>query len=275
VHGVRLALIALLTLGVGLALTLYTAERLKVTKPRWPLRLILLAAVGGVLFLPGFDPKLTWAALVTSLGSAALAAIGIRQRRQAAAQYAAAFLILALLVLFDPADFFDRHGFWAFTALLLFLFVREALALRRAERRREEAEGRRRQLEAALERLSPAAPATLLVANAGRQHRIAATEIAALSGAGDYVELHLVDRRTMLHSGSLAALEKELPPLFLRVHRSHIVSLEQITDLVRLPSGVGELHLRNGLVIPVSRRVMPQVRRAFIQGDTTDKPPQA
>jgi DNA-binding LytR/AlgR family response regulator len=79
----------------------------------------------------------------------------------------------------------------------------------------------------------------------------------------------------MLHSGSLAALEKELPPLFLRVHRSHIVSLEQITDLVRLPSGVGELHLRNGLVIPVSRRVMPQVRRAFIEGDTTDKPPPA
>jgi DNA-binding LytR/AlgR family response regulator len=109
------------------------------------------------------------------------------------------------------------------------------------------------------------------VTTAGRQHRIATPEVAALSGAGDYVELHLVDRRTMLHSGSLAALEKELPQLFLRVHRSHIVNLEQITGLIRLPSGVGELHLRNGLVLPVSRRVMPQVRRAFMEGDTADK----
>jgi DNA-binding LytR/AlgR family response regulator len=198
--------------------------------------------------------------------------MGIGRRRQAAAQYTAAFLILTLLVLFDPVEFFDRHGFWAFSALLLFLFVREALALRRAERSREEAEGRRRQLEAALERLSAAAPATILVTTAGRQQRIAAPEVAALSGAGDYVELHLLDGRTMLHSASLAALEKELPPLFLRVHRSHIVNLEQITDLVRLPSGVGELHLRHGLVLPVSRRVMPQVRRAFREGDTADNP---
>jgi DNA-binding LytR/AlgR family response regulator len=109
------------------------------------------------------------------------------------------------------------------------------------------------------------------VATAGRQHRIATKDVAALSGAGDYVELHLVDGRTMLHSGSLAAFEKELPPLFLRVHRSHIVNLEQITKFVRLPSGVGELHLRNGLLVPVSRRVMPEVRRAFIGGGTANK----
>ncbi|HZF42264.1 MAG TPA: LytTR family DNA-binding domain-containing protein [Sphingomonadaceae bacterium] len=266
VHGLRLALIALLTLCVGLTLTIHTAERLRVTTPRWPLLLILLTAAGGVVLLSGFEVKMFWAALVTSLGSAALAAFGMRQRRQASAQYTAVFLILTMLVLFEPVDFFDRHGFWAYTALLGFLFIREAIALRQAERRREEAEGRRRQLEAALLRLSPAGPVTLLVTISGRQHRIATPEVAALSGAGDYVELHLIDRRTMLHSGSLAALEKELPPLFLRVHRSHIVNLDQITELVRLSSGVGELHLRNGLILPVSRRVMPQVRRAFIAG---------
>ena len=66
--------------------------------------------------------------------------------------------------------------------------------------------------------------------------------IAALSGAGDYVEVHLLDGRKMLHSGSLATLEKELPTTFLRVHRSHIVDLEQITELLRHPSWVGELH---------------------------------
>jgi hypothetical protein len=98
VHDLRLGLVALLTLAVGLALTVHTAERLKVTEPRRPLLLILLTAVAGVLFLPGFDLKLGWAALVTSLGSAALAAIGIRKSRPAAAQYLAAFLILAMLV---------------------------------------------------------------------------------------------------------------------------------------------------------------------------------
>jgi hypothetical protein len=83
VHGLRLGLIALLTLCVGFALTVHTAERLRVTNPRWSLILILLTAVGGAVLLPDFDAKIGWAALVTSLGSAALAAFGVRQRRQA------------------------------------------------------------------------------------------------------------------------------------------------------------------------------------------------
>lgn len=275
VHGLRLALVLLLTLGVGLALAAHTAERLKVPRAGKLLILLALLGAGGVLLLPDFDAKLDWAALAPSLGAAALAVWGVQEKRRAAAQYAAAFTALTALLLLDPVMFFDVHGFWAFAALLLFLFVREARELRETERRHEQAEGRRRQLEAALDRLSSTAPVSVVVTSAGRQHRVPADHIAVLSGAGDYVELRLVDGREVLHNGSLAALEKALPPMFLRVHRSHIVNLEQIAELVRLQSGVGELRLRNGAVVPVSRRVMPQVRRAVMEGEAAAAPPRA
>jgi DNA-binding LytR/AlgR family response regulator len=273
VHGLRLTLIVVLTLGVGLALAAHTAERLKVGRAGRLLTIIALAATAGVLLLPGFDAKLDWAALATSAGSAGLAMLAIREQRRAAAQYAAAFTGLTALVLLDPVMFFDVHGFWAFAALLLFLFAREARELREIERRREEAEGRRRQLEAALDRLSPRDAVALVVTSSGRQLRIPADQVAALSGAGDYVELRLMDGRELLHSGSLAALEKALPAMFLRVHRSHIVNLDQIAELIRLPTGGGELRLRSGAIVPVSRRVMPQVRRALNSGDIARRVP--
>lgn len=270
VHGMRLAVLLALTLGVGIALASHTLLRMGLAASRRYLAVLAVLGVCGVFLLPSFDSKMDWAVLAPSIGSCGLALLGLRQRRPSSGAYAAAFLALVVLLLLDPVMFFDVHGFWAFAALLLFLFVREARSLRETERQREEAEGRRRQLEAALERLASPGPApSLMVNDAGRQLRIVAKEIAALSGAGDYVELRLRDGRNILHNGSLAALETSLPATFLRVHRSHIVNLDEIAELRRTAGALGELRLSNGTIVPVSRRIMPQVRRAFAASSNT------
>ena len=80
-------------------------------------------------------------------------------------------------------------------------------------------------------------------------------------------ELHFADGGKRLHSGSLNELEAELPPAFLRVHRSHIVNTAFVESLQREPSGVGRLRMTTGEFVPVSRRIMPTVRRAIGSAD--------
>jgi DNA-binding LytR/AlgR family response regulator len=71
--------------------------------------------------------------------------------------------------------------------------------------------------------------------------------------------------QTKLYNGGLTQLESELPPTFLRVHRSHIVNTAFVSALERDASGVGKLVLSNGAEAPVSRRIMPKVRNALEQ----------
>ena len=92
---------------------------------------------------------------------------------------------------------------------------------------------------------------------------MAVDQITHCSGAGDYVELNFADGGKRLHSGSLNELEGELPPAFIHVHRSHIVNTAFVESLERESSGVGRLRIGTGAFVPVSRRIMPTVRRAI------------
>ncbi|MBX3724485.1 MAG: LytTR family transcriptional regulator DNA-binding domain-containing protein [Xanthomonadales bacterium] len=87
--------------------------------------------------------------------------------------------------------------------------------------------------------------------------------IVRIQGAGDYVELHLDDGSRLLHTATLNDLDAELAPAFLRVHRSHLVNTRRIERLDRSDACTGTLHLRGSDPVPVSRRVMPGVRRAL------------
>jgi DNA-binding LytR/AlgR family response regulator len=103
----------------------------------------------------------------------------------------------------------------------------------------------------------------LTVLSVGKVQRIAASTIAHVQGAGDYTELHLIAGGSLLHSAGLNELEAELPSYFLRVHRSHLVNTKVIDRLQLAEGGTGTLFLHNGLSVPVSRRIMPGVRRAL------------
>ena len=88
----------------------------------------------------------------------------------------------------------------------------------------------------------------LAVAYAGRIELLPVTEVVAIHGNDDYTSVELVSGERRLHKRTLAELERLLPPGFLRVHRSHIVNLQQVR---RLEGKV--LTLVNGTEVPVGR----------------------
>lgn len=103
-------------------------------------------------------------------------------------------------------------------------------------------------------------PERFLVRKLGREFLVAAADIERLSAAGNYVNLHVRSRDYPLRS-TIAAIESRLDPQrFQRVHRSHIVNLDQIVMIEPLDSGDARLHLKDGSTLPCSRRYRSVLR---------------
>jgi len=80
-------------------------------------------------------------------------------------------------------------------------------------------------------------------------------DIQWLEASGNYVRLHTParDPRALVRE-TLAHLAEWLPPNFLRVHRSAIVNLDAVAEVRTLPSGDGEIALKTGARVALSRR---------------------
>nr|WP_290444082.1 LytTR family DNA-binding domain-containing protein [Pseudoalteromonas sp. XMcav2-N] len=85
--------------------------------------------------------------------------------------------------------------------------------------------------------------------------------------AGDYVELHLEGGGERLYSGSLKSLIEKLPATFMQVHRSYLVDLDKVRKVAlnkdKAVAGYAFLHLSDGQRVPVSRRLIGQVRESI------------
>jgi two-component system, LytTR family, response regulator len=78
---------------------------------------------------------------------------------------------------------------------------------------------------------------------------------------GDYVIAHAGDARHVLHL-ALSRLEARLDPLrFARVHRAHIVNLDQVRSFRPDAGGNLEAELRDGSRVPVSRTRAQELRK--------------
>lgn len=267
-HDLRLVLICTFSLGVGFALAFHTLDRFKIHHRYVFLIGMLAITVLGFAVIPSFDGKASWAILVPTLAAGAGASLAVYQRQKNSIEYTVAFFCFTVLILTDPGQFLDKYYYFVLMALLVSLFIQQAFIFQAAIRDHGIAENGRLKLEAALQKATPSQPIYLLVKSAGKQERINVETITALSGAGDYVTLRLMERREVLHKGSLAALQKTLPEHFLSVHRSHIVNTNHIQELKRLPSGVGELQLLGDCTVPVSRRLMPRMRKQLLNKST-------
>ena len=89
-------------------------------------------------------------------------------------------------------------------------------------------------------------------------------EIVWIEAAGDYSLLHLSDRELTVRM-PLKSLETELPALFVRVHRSAIISTAQIREISFLPKGEAMIALMNGARVRTSRSY-----RDIVQGLADD-----
>ena len=103
-------------------------------------------------------------------------------------------------------------------------------------------------------------PERFLVRKLGREFLVPAADIDSLQAAGNYVNLRVRGRAYPLRS-TIAAIEARLDPRrFRRVHRSHIVNLDHVASIEPLETGDARVHLRDGQIVPVSRRYLGVLR---------------
>ncbi len=112
---------------------------------------------------------------------------------------------------------------------------------------------------------APASYAThLFVRLAEKIFPVAAEDILWIEAAGDYSNLHTVEK-IFLSSQGIGALEKRLDPaMFVRVHRSTIVALSAIAHIVSDGEGGYHVTLKNRQQVRVSRSYATRVRDRIV-----------
>lgn len=101
----------------------------------------------------------------------------------------------------------------------------------------------------------------LLIKQAGRIVIISCKEISWIKALDDYAEIN-THKESYLIQQSLNHLEQRLnPDQFVRVHRSYIVNIDAVRDIVELSNSRYQLILKNGTEIFLSRTGLKKLRR--------------
>lgn len=97
------------------------------------------------------------------------------------------------------------------------------------------------------------------------QHDFPISDLMFLQATGNYSWLHWKDGQRILMPRTLKYYVPQLPDnWFVRLHRNCIVNLHYIDRMERVdPDKGGFVHLRSGVVLPVSRRRWFAVRKLF------------
>ncbi|HJQ39292.1 MAG TPA: LytTR family transcriptional regulator DNA-binding domain-containing protein [Thermoanaerobaculia bacterium] len=118
----------------------------------------------------------------------------------------------------------------------------------------------------------PAPPGTryldrTFVRSEDRIHMIRLSDVAAAESVGNYVKLHTAGGVFTLRC-TLGALELRLDPRrFVRVHRSYIVNVDAIREIVALSHGEYKIVLARGMTMPLTRRYRGVLDRFAIAAD--------
>lgn len=124
-----------------------------------------------------------------------------------------------------------------------------------------------RTLETLLERMArrEPPPQRLVLRSAGKVVLVDMSDVDWMTGAGDYVRLHTASKSHLVRE-TLRELEGRLDQDFVRVHRSTIVRLSAIRQIVRRSNGRWEVELPDGSRRAVSRSGRQVLEQAL---DTT------
>jgi len=100
----------------------------------------------------------------------------------------------------------------------------------------------------------------LIIKEVGRTTRVAVSMIDWVDAAGDYMCVHAEGDTHILRS-TMAKLQQQLDPsVFLRVHRSALVNVKRIREIVVHANGEYRLTLVSGDVLKSSRRYKKEIR---------------
>lgn len=261
VHDIRLAVILVCSTLFGIALFAHVIWTLGVNHKIRTFALSVMITLSGVIMLDGFDTKSTAGFLIPTLLGLALSVYKAANNQPHARPLAITLLVFLSAILLFPWQFLDVTFFYILAGLLIILFINEAQAALDEHKVRLLEQSRADKLQAILDQKQEHDKSgSIKVGSAGKIELVQLSDIVYCKGAGDYVELVLKGHRSILHSDRISELEKTLPSVFLKVHRSYIVNTSLILTLERKQSGVGELALKENHRVPVSRRIMPSVR---------------
>lgn len=170
------------------------------------------------------------------------------------------------LVVFVTA--YQRYAYEAFDVAPVDYVMKpvEKVRCRRALRRLErllEARGRTRREPS--ENVLPY-PNRIFVREDDRLVCLRANQIEAIEALGNYVKIRSAGKTHVVRS-SLTSLEAQLhPSTFVRTHRSHIVNITAVRELLPLSHGDYNVVLESGHVVPLSRAYRDRLQM-FVLGE--------
>lgn len=111
--------------------------------------------------------------------------------------------------------------------------------------------------------LKPPGDERIVVRNAGHVHFLRPREISWVQANGDYVTIHAGSREHLIRQ-TLRQMEQRLKDSgFKRIHRSAIVNLDAIEELIATKSGDYQVILNNGAVLKLSRSYRDELYEAL------------
>ncbi|MBG6129493.1 DNA-binding LytR/AlgR family response regulator [Aquimarina sp. EL_43] len=99
------------------------------------------------------------------------------------------------------------------------------------------------------------------------RHRIQLIPIEDLlyiKGAGVYTELFLADGKKELHDKSLEKLEQLLSPTFERIHKSYLMKMSEVKEIVVKSGSKYMAELKNGELIPIGRTKYKDIKAKWL-----------
>ncbi|MDK1286818.1 LytR/AlgR family response regulator transcription factor [Pseudoalteromonas umbrosa] len=264
-HEIRLMVILLLGTLSGLSLLLYIIDGFVKNHRKSCFFLSMLLTFIFIYLGSTIEDKTVLAIQVPAGISFLITAFQVFNRQGNTRKHAGALFIFFIIIAVNPNQFLDLYFYYFVAALLLFFFVQHAIAYKHEQSQKQIAQQRADQLQQALDEYSEQqTPSKIKLNLSDKNELVSCDSICFVKGARDYVEICLIDERNVLHNETLTIMEKKLPATFLRIHRSYIVNKQFIQSLQKLPSGGGELTLSSGDIVPVSRRIMPKVRKQLM-----------
>ncbi|GAB3029612.1 LytR/AlgR family response regulator transcription factor [Bowmanella dokdonensis] len=107
------------------------------------------------------------------------------------------------------------------------------------------------------------APEHLLVKKLDREFLVKVADIEWLESSGNYVNLHSGGRIYPLRATLSSLMERLGSAGFSRIHRSYAVNHHAIESISYQPSGDGDIRLKNGQTLNLSRRYKDEFKQKF------------
>jgi DNA-binding LytR/AlgR family response regulator len=256
-----LLLILACALAFGWSLLAYVLKGLPLTR-RW---LHWTLSVAGVLlviaWVPGFDSKSVLAILLSVLQALAYLLWARFSRGRPLGWMALLLGLFVVMVFLNAYSFIDTVYYYYVAGLIFMLMAQQAKQASQDQQLQLKYQARARQLQQIIEQKTlQDSTEKIEIRSAGKTEWVWIKDLAYCKAAGDYVELVDQQGTIKMFHGSLTELSLRLPTTFLKTHRSYLVNTTLISALERSPSGAGQLRLSQGAQVPVSKRIMPQVR---------------